>query len=138
MGGSEGADQDWGIEEEAQRGEGEEVMSVKIEQKIEFAGDIKWVITDEEKLGHSNCDEGEIVRGYIECDDVLLDGESMRKVAESMNPSLCLTDASKAANEEKRAKIISEQGYYEVDPSRPIRFEFWQGELAEIIKQQNE
>jgi len=113
-------------------------MSVKMEQKIEFVGDLKWVITDEEKLGHSSDDEGEIVRGYIECDDVLLDGESMRELAETLHPLHCLTAASKAAHEEERARLIAKQGYYEVDPSRPLRFQFWQGELAEIIVQPNE
>ena len=127
MGGSEGADQGGGGEGEAQKGEREEAMSVK----IEFAGDIKWVITDEEKLGHSDANEGEVVRGYIECDDVLLDGESMRNVAETMTPLRCIT----AAHEEERAEIIAKQGYYTFDPSRPLRFQFWQGELSKIIVQ---
>ena len=113
-------------------------MSVKMEQKIEFVGDLKWVITDEEKLGHSHEDEGEMIRGYIECDDVLIDGESMRDMAENEIPLAYVTDMAKARYRSERANRIEEQGYYEVDPSRPLRFQFWMGELAEIIKQPNE
>ena len=79
-------------------------MSVVIDQKIEFVGETKWVFTDAEKLGHSSADEGEMLRSYIECDDIRINGESIRDGGE-------------------------------LDPDRPLRFQFWQGEQSVMVMQ---
>lgn len=89
-------------------------MNNKME--IEFIGKVKIVILSGSKALSRNQDEGSIVRGYIECDDVAMsDGKTFRQEIKD--------------NEQIGLRIV-------LDDAKPLRWPIWVGELSELTQEE--
>jgi hypothetical protein len=94
---------------------------VKFTQDIEFVGKVGLTITDANTHGN-HPDEGRLCRTTLTCDDILLDGKSVREMDKENEGRF------------RACETTRRRGWLWLDPEKRLEMPLWFGEFAALAQ----